>query len=86
MLLDRRNLNILPRCPGGHAIQQDSIHRIGMRYNKKKTNGKYWINDKGFPRWCFVVDVWNYIFMLPDVYQDPVYNTKEVDVAYVNLV
>ena len=35
--------------------------------------------------WCFVANIWKYICMLLDVYQDPVLNTKELDVAYVNL-
>ena len=69
----------------GHTTQQDSIQKIGMSYNKKTTNGKCRINSKGFPRWCFVADVWKYILMIPDVYQDSVLNYKEVDEAYVNL-
>ena len=53
-----------------------------MSYNKKMMNGKYQINVRGFYRWCFVADVWKYILMMLDVYQDPVPNTKEADVVY----
>ena len=34
-------------------------------------------------RWCFVVDAWKYILLVQDIYQDPVLNTKEADVAHV---
>ena len=58
MISDRRNVNILPQYLGGHETQQDSIQKIGMRYNKKMMNGKCQINGRGFHRRCFVADVW----------------------------
>ena len=76
-------MNILPQYLGGHETQEDSIQKIGMScYNKKMMNGKPHKNGRGFHRWCFVADVWKYILMMPDIYQDPVLNTKEVDVVY----
>ena len=32
-----------------------------------------------------MADAWKYILLLKDVYQDPVLNTKEADVANVNV-
>ena len=52
-----RDANIHPWYLGEHEIQQDSIQRIGMNLNKKKTNDRYQINGRGFRRWCFVAEV-----------------------------
>ena len=83
IIVDRRNVNILPWYLGGHETQQDFFQKIGMSYNKKMMNGKCKINGRGFHRWCSVADVWKYTLMMLDVYQDPAFNTMEADVAYV---
>ena len=40
------------------------------------------INGTEYLRWCFVADYWKYIRIVQDVYQYPVLNTKEADVAH----
>ena len=36
-----RNMHIRPQCPRGHRIQEDSILKIGMKFSRKKTNGRH---------------------------------------------
>ena len=78
-------MNILPRFLGGHIILQDSDQRSWASYNKKMVNGKCRINGREYLRWCFVADAWKYILLIQNEYQDPVLNTKEADVAHVNV-
>ena len=42
--------------------------------------GKCQISGREYLRWCFVVDIQKYIVPFPNVYQNPVLNTKEADV------
>ena len=52
-----RNVPICPQCHGEHGIRRDSILKIGMKFSRKKTNGRHQISGREFHRWCFVADV-----------------------------
>ena len=52
----RRNGNIRPQYPEEYKIQKDSILKIGMKFNKKKTSGKRQISGRESHRWCFVTE------------------------------
>ena len=73
-----RNMDILPQYLGKYKIQRDSILIIGMRFSRKKTNGKCQISGKESHGWCFVTwEVWE--AELSEVFT---LNTKGADVAY----
>ena len=48
MISNRKNVSTLPRYLGEHGTQKDSIPRTGMSLNKKKMNGRYQTNGRGF--------------------------------------
>ena len=50
MISTLRNLHIRPECHGEHKIQRDSILKIGMKFNRKKMNGRRQISGRGFCR------------------------------------
>ena len=52
----RRNKNILLVHQRGCGTLRDPIPRIGMMINRKRMNGKYQTNFRGFIRWCFATD------------------------------
>ena len=51
MMSSLRNLDICPQCLGEHKIQRGSILKIGMKFSKKKTNGKHQISGRKSYRW-----------------------------------
>ena len=55
--LDAGELIDLPQYLGEYKIQSDSILNIGMKFRRKKANGKRQISGREFCRWCFVVEV-----------------------------
>ena len=57
MISALRNVHICPQCHREHGIQRDSTLKIGVKYSRKKMNGKRQISDRGFNRWCFVAEV-----------------------------
>ena len=57
MLSDLRNVYIHPQRLGGHKIQRASILKIGMKFSRKKTNGKLQISGRESYRWCFEAEV-----------------------------
>ena len=52
-----RNVEIRPQCLGEYKIQMDSILKIGIKFSRKKTNGKGQISGRESYRWCFVAEV-----------------------------
>ena len=52
----RRNKEILLVHGRGRGTLRDSIPRIGMMINRKRMNGKYQTNSRGFLRWCFATE------------------------------
>ena len=57
MISGLRKVDIHPQCLGDHKIQRCSILKIGMKFSKKKTNGKHQISGRESYRWCFAVEV-----------------------------
>ena len=53
----RRNVDIRPQYLGEYKIQKDSFLKIGMKFSRKKTNGKHQISGNESYGWCFVVEV-----------------------------
>ena len=49
-----RNVDIGPQYLGEYKIQRDSILKIGIKFSRKKTNGK---RQRISCRWCFVREV-----------------------------
>ena len=64
------------------AVQKRTLIQLGSFYNRRRTIGRFRINGREFYRCCFVAEYRIYIQLVQDVNQDPVLNTKEVDVAY----
>ena len=60
----QRNGDICPPYPSAYKIQRDSILKIGMKFSKKKTNGKRQISDREdiFDYYSIIVEV-NFDFM-----------------------
>ena len=52
-----RNVEIRPQYLGEYKIQRDSILKIGMKFSRKKTNGKRQISGRESYRWCFLAEV-----------------------------
>ena len=52
-----RNVDIRPQYLGEYKIQRDSILKIGMKFSRKKTNGKDQISGREYHRWCFMTEV-----------------------------
>ena len=57
MISDLRNLYIRPKLLGGHKIQRGSLLKIGMKFSRKKVNGKCKISVRESHRWCFLAEV-----------------------------
>ena len=71
-----------PRLHSGHELPQDSIQKSGTSHNRRRMTGRCLINGREYLSWCFMADIWKYILLVQNVYQDPVLNTKEADVAH----
>ena len=84
MKSDWRNMNIPPGFHREPVILQDSIQKIGINPNRRRMTDRYRINGREYLRWCFMANTWKYILQVQNVYQDPVLNTKEADVAHWN--
>ena len=52
----QRNENILLVHRRGRETLRDSIPIIGMMINRKRMDGKYQTNSRGFLRWCFTTE------------------------------
>ena len=52
-----RNVDTQPQFLVGYKIQRDSTLKIGMKFSRKKMNGKGQISDRESYRWCFEVEV-----------------------------
>ena len=57
MISGLKNMDIRPQCLGEHKIQRGSILKIGMKFSKKKTNGKLEISSRESYKWCFETKV-----------------------------
>ena len=52
-----RNMDIFPQSLGEHKIPRGSILKIGMKFSKKKTNGKRQISGRESYRCCLAAEV-----------------------------
>ena len=52
-----RNVDLCPHYLKEYKIQRDSILKIGMKFSRKKTNGKRQISGRESHRWYFVMEV-----------------------------
>ena len=53
-----RNLDIRPQCLGEYKIQRGSILMIGMKFSRKKMNGKSQVSGRDSYRWLFTAEVY----------------------------
>ena len=68
-------------------MAEDMFSTSLEKSSRSNDGNQRWQNDTGSSykteeRWCFVADVWKYILMMPDIYQDPILNTKKADIVY----
>ena len=57
MISDLRNMCTHPQHLRGHTIQRGYIQKIGMKFSRKKTNGKHQTSGGGSYRWCFIAEI-----------------------------
>ena len=57
MISGLKNVDIRPQCFGEYKIQRGSILKIGMKFSRKKTNGKRQIRGGESYRRCFGAEV-----------------------------